>query len=340
MKLTNKKTRITILFIFAIAFSVIAQKQSVFDALPDDEVISVRLETNMKQLINKKFDEKYQPGEFEFLSGPLEGKKYDIQVKPRGNIRKEICAFPPLMLKFPKTEFEFRKVKMVQICRNTSQMEDLVLKEYLAYKLYQELTDNSFKVRLLKVLYEGERPGSKEMNRYAFFIEPKKEVADRIGGKVYEPKVTKVDVLERFHYNTMTMFQYLISNTDWAIENLHNMTLVASKELNAVITIPYDFDYSGLVNAYYAVPHKTVPIEHVTERYNKSHCMTMDEMKEIRALVLEQKDELIACVENFTSLSEDNRKKILHSFDKCFDAIENEKVCRNIFVRNCKEISN
>ena len=290
----------------------------------------------MKQLISKKFDEKYQPGTLEFLSGPLTGTTYKMEIKPRGNIRKEVCSFPPLMMKFPKAEYEFRKVKMVQVCRNSTQMEELILKEYLAYKLYQELTDNSYGVRLLKVQYDGEVPGSKEMERYAFLIEPKKEVADRVGGKIYEPKVTKVDILERFHFNLMTVFQYLIANTDWAVENLHNMTLVAHRELNALLTIPYDFDYSGFVNAYYAVPHETIPVKHVTDRYNKSFCMTEDEMMEVRTHMMDRKDELISCVENFTLLSEKDRKNILNSFSKCFDVFDNERVCKNVFVRDCK----
>ena len=48
------------------------------------------------------------------------------------------------------------KVKLVTHCRGANKYDAYVLKEYLAYKIYNELTDYSLRVRLLEIEYVEE----------------------------------------------------------------------------------------------------------------------------------------------------------------------------------------
>ena len=59
----------------------------------------------------------------------------------------------------------------------------------------------------------------------------------------------------------------MIGNTDWAVPNNHNVKLIYDKErkLAPPLVVPYDFDYSGLVDASYAVPNEVIGTEKVTE---------------------------------------------------------------------------
>ena len=50
--------------------------------------------------------------------------------------------------------------------------EDYLFKEYLIYKLYNVLTDNSFRVRLVKIEYINTHKKANPIKTYAFLIEP------------------------------------------------------------------------------------------------------------------------------------------------------------------------
>ena len=50
------------------------------------------------------------------------------------------------------------------------------------------------------------------------------------------------------------MFSYMIGNTDWSMAYQHNTEMFFNGKINSS---PYDFDHSGLVNAYYAKPNLT-----------------------------------------------------------------------------------
>jgi hypothetical protein len=310
---------------------------SLFDVLHPDSITHVRIETNFKKVIRGKMNPVYQKGSFQFLSGPLSGNEYAIQVKGRGNIRKEVCFFPPLKIKFSKSDIQFHKLKWVNICRSSKDMEGVLFKEYLSYKLYQTLTDKSFDVRLFHVeIYE---PGKDEayLSCYAFMIEPMKRLVERTVTKEYSPRVMRARVLDRYYYPLANVFEYLIGNTDWNIANAHNLKFLRTSELPGVVPVPYDFDYSGFVNAGYAVPHESLPIQHVRERYNKGHCVTQEELDIIAKVVLDKKTEMLQVIESFHLMEEKNRKRLLNYLEAGFEELENEKLRTRIFMKNCKQ---
>ena len=88
-----------------------------------------------------------------------EGVEHAIAVRNRGNSRLRVCEFPPLRLDFDRdatagTVFEGQnKLKLVTHCRNYDRGEQDMLEEYLTYRLFNALTDASFRVRLLRIRY-------------------------------------------------------------------------------------------------------------------------------------------------------------------------------------------
>ena len=107
-------------------------------------------------------------------------------------IRLETCRFPPLKINLPKnslggTVFDGEdKIKMVSHCANRDSDEQNVLEEFLAYRTYNVVTDNSFRVRLARMTYVDSRGKDDPVTRYAFFIEEKEAVAERVGGMMLE----------------------------------------------------------------------------------------------------------------------------------------------------------
>ena len=62
----------------------------------------------------------------------------------------------------------------------------------------------------------------------------------------------------------------MIGNTDWTVPVFHNNVLIISQGnlqgLGSGIAVPYDFDYSGLVDANYAVPSDQLNLPSVLDR--------------------------------------------------------------------------
>lgn len=328
------KRTIAIFISFFFLTLVIAQS-TLFEQLPENEIYKVQIEADLKKLIKEKMDPIYQEGKFTFLSGPLNGQSFEVEIRARGNIRKEICYYPPVKLKFKKSEFKHHKIKWVNICRETEPMREVLLKEYLTYQLYQKLTDQSLGVRLFEVEYLDKDGDKSMLSSYGFMIEPIKELAERTGAKEYEPRIMRPRILDRHYYPLVSMFQYLVGNTDWAIDNLHNLKFLRNSNYTGIIPVPYDFDYSGFVNAYYAVPHESLPIKHVRDRYNKGHCLSTDELQEVRELVLSKKEEMLNLIASFDHLPERSKNKLVSFMEQGFDDLENDKACKRIFLKNC-----
>lgn len=248
-------------------------KTSVFDLFHQDSVALLTIETDFKNLFDTKQEEAYQTASLAFTGMDGEEWRKDINVSTRGVTRKKICDFPPLKIAFSKEELasedlsEYHTLKLVTHCQDSTHNEQLLLKEYLVYRLYNVLTDHSFRTQLAKVKYIDSNDHFPDQEKYAFIIENNKEMAARLSGELLSSKTYQLKAINEENYNLLALFQYMVGNTDWNLSRQHNIKLVLPKEEEIPVAVPYDFDYSGLVNANYAVPHANLPIAHVRERF-------------------------------------------------------------------------
>ena len=150
----------------------------------------------------------------------------------------------------------------------------------------------------------------------------------------------RAGLLDRQVYPLFSVFQYLIGNTDWHLDNFHNVKFLRNSKAQSIVPVPYDFDYSGFVDAPYAVPHNTLPIKNVRERYNKAHCLNDVERKEICELICSKKEEMYALIDNFTLLSKRSRGKLRHYLEDGFEVLESKKRSGRVFVKDCEECPN
>ena len=216
------------------------------------------------------------------------GNRMAVTVELRGITRRtaEICAFPPLHVRFsspPPATSPFageKKLKLVTHCRNTPSFDRITLLEYAAYRLYQSLTPRSFGARLATIRYV-DSSGRVIAIRPAFFIEDLKDVAARNGTAEYRagPRIPTAD-LNAADSARYALFQHMIANHDWSMRAgpvgdtcCHNAKLIGAPGAGNAIPIPYDFDFSGLVNAPYANPPEQLKIRSVRERKYRGYCV-------------------------------------------------------------------
>ena len=308
-------------------------KQSIFDVMNHTEVLELTLEANINDLTTNRNTEEYQAGFVRFADGEEMEQAWKIKVRPRGKYRRRICEMPPLKLKFKKAELEmaglskFNDLKLVTHCaENKTDAKEWLMKEYLTYKLYNELTPNSFRVQLVRITYIDIPTGEKRKN-WGFLIEDKDQVADRMGAETCDCNNLDKSQLNVNSEELMTVFQYMIGNEDWDLTMVRNLKMF-KKANGEIIPVPYDFDFTGIVNAGYAIPNASYGMSKVVDRaYFGTSQMEEDLSGTMRYLKMKRKD-LISIVKNFKILNVANRATIvnyLESFYQTDDFVKVEK---------------
>lgn len=298
---------------------------------------------DIRAVINDIEDRNEHPAKFILVNDDSSLTSFDIKVKVRGNMRSNpnICKFPPLRLNFKKkqtrnTLFDGQdKLKLVSHCNNINQNERYVLHEYLVYKHYNLLTEASFRVRLLKMTYKDTEGRVKDINRYGFIIEDEDIMARRNNARIYKKKLYHHDMCHKPALDIMMVFQYMIGNTDWSIPVLHNIKLIVGKE-KLPIPVPYDFDYSGLINTHYSTPAPELPIKSVTERYFLGFCRKPGVYDQIFDQFVALKEDFYQLYENSGLLDNRQAKNTIRYFNQFYKIIKDPKLSKNRIKRVCK----
>lgn len=320
------------------------KKPSIFSSFPQEDILELHLQTNFKQLIKEKAQKEKIASILNYKDAEGKAISQNVKIKARGTIRNESCYYPPIKLYFPKGELEnagFRKkfndYKLVLKCKNVGNQEELVLKEYLVYKMYQLLTDNSFRVQLVHLTIEDLSKQQKTMQSFAFLIENEDELKTRIKGKKVEIEseaLTPADFLPA-QYDLMAMFQFMIGHTDWNVTGKNNLKVTQVAGDNLPSAIPFDFDFAGIVNSEYAVPHEDLPIKNVTERYFLGKCREKGAYKTTVQQFKSKKKAMLNLVADFKYLSAASKEEMRTYLEGFFEVIESSKMFKQQILENC-----
>jgi len=286
--------RISIPILFSVCFFVneVRSESPASPLFDSHSVLELNMKVNFKELCRPREtpDCDYRATEFVYQQGG-EQRIIPIEIRVRGGWRalSSNCSIPLLFVRFPGqgtagTPFEGQSsLPLTTHCGRSSSLNDFagsgnytsyeqfLLKEYLAYRLYNEMTAMSLRVRLARIRYENpEKPG-RYFKSYAFFTEHFKSLAERSRTELLARGNFDYQVLDTRSADVLALFQFMIGNTDWSIVRQRN-TILVQPENGAQIPVPYDLDMSGLVNAPYAGPPPTLPIKEVRDRYYLGFC--------------------------------------------------------------------
>lgn len=299
-------------------------EKSIFEHLSFDEVIKVEIETDIDSLLNTKRSEEELPATFSYKDEKGKKRSWNVELQVRGKFRRRVCPFPPLFVNFSKKELEaagfndHNDLKLVTHCVDNEVGDENVLREYLTYKLYQILSPTHYRVQLVKVKYSDDN-SSTGFTRYGILMEDEDEMRGRYASKVCDDCYsTPKDSFQSACVNTHDLFQYMIGNTDWSMAKQHNIKLIHFADKTSPLPVPYDFDYSGMVNAHYAIPPSKLPIKSVRERYFQWRGANSDELKETLALFEAKKEALYDLIIHFEPLAMESRIDIMTYLDSFY----------------------
>jgi hypothetical protein len=179
------------------------------------------------------------------------------------------------------TPFEGRRtLRLVTPCRLTGSYDKYTVLEYLVYKSYAVLMEPALRVRLVRVRFHDSEKPARANSAYAFFIEDIGQAAVRRGQVWLDIESQPSDGLDAAQLTLMTLFQYMVGNTDWSAVKgrpndrcCHNVAIFGQEGVDFNTVVPFDFDQTGLVDPPYAAPPDlSLGIRHITQRKYRGFC--------------------------------------------------------------------
>ena len=278
--------------------------------------------------------------------GAVPAVPLQVNLHTRGNIRlqADMCAFAQLSIEFVKqdvkrTAFDGQsKLKFLVHCNEGPRFEQLVLLEYLAYRLYNVMTPRSFRVRLAHATYADSKSGRTLSTHNAVFIEDDDDVAARMEGRAGEPTGLLFKDFDQDSLTLMTVFQYMIGNPDYSITAMHNVHLVQTPA-NVRYPITWDFDVTGLVDPQYALPNAKVrkAIAAVRARSYLGPCRTAEEFEPTLAAFRGKQGEMQALINAIPGLDDAERRKAAEYLGEFFTVIGSKELVKRALIDTCHD---
>jgi hypothetical protein len=323
-------------------YAVVDTLQENFGLFDSDELLEISLRFDITYYKKKKSDKDYLDAILTYRTSDKDSINKSLKVRSRGVFRRTYCNFPPLMLNFKIKDTilgEFsniNKLKMVTYCKPGN--EEYLLKEYLVYKLYNVLTDNSFRVRLLRVNYINTSKQSKPVRAFAFVIEPTEVLAKRLNSvEVTSTNLTQRDINPEI-VDRMAIFNYMIGNTDFTVSTHHNILILAKGSADSPslrMLVPYDFDFSGLVNTNYSTPIDNLGLKSVRDRYYLGICRNEEVMLNSIKEFSDRKEEFYRVIKEFPYLSAKSKNEMNRYLDGFFIGFDKRNSVLYGLLKNC-----
>ena len=281
------------------------------------------------------------------------GVSQAIRLTPRGitRLRRETCTFPPLRVEFalppaPPSPFAGQgRLKLVTHCQPSTSFQQHVLLEYAAYRLYNLISPASFRARLASIDYVDD-DGRPFASRVGFFIEERDDVGRRIGlapapvGDLVAARRLDAAASARF-----ALFEYMIGNLDWSMRAgppgdgcCHNGRLFSAPNASStaanLVPVPYDFDFSGLVDAPYATPPEGYSGS-VRHRHYRGYCAHNAEVRAAAADLRAKRSAILGEFARIPGLEPRRQRKAIAYLGEFFADIANDKRVDDQLLRSC-----
>jgi hypothetical protein len=281
----------------------------------------------------------------------------DVELRTRGitRLRRDVCEFPPIRLDFDREEvtgtiFEGQnRLKLAVHCQNDDEdYEQYVLKEYLAYRMHNLLTDLSFRVRLARVTYVDTDEPDETLTRRAFLIEDDELMAARNGMVPLVVPNVSLALTDPAYLALTEIFEYLVGNPDWSAiargpaeeECCHNTTPIVN-EAGFAYSVPYDFDITGIVDARYAnrvfnPSERGLGIRSIRQRVYRGICPSLPHLEATLQLFVERRDALYALYQGQEGLDPDVLEDTIEYLDEFFETISDPGRVDSEIRRACR----
>lgn len=321
---------------------------AVFESLfTEEQPLEMTLKTDLKQFRKERRKEQYQPAEMTIGMNESFQSTYPVRIKARGIYRRDNCTLPPIMLNIRHSKIDadslkdIVKMKLYVRCKSVKQYNDYILREYLTNKIYTLISPISYRVRLVRLKIIDTGKDNEETVDWAFLQEPDELMEKRLEGRMVKSDRLSMATVNREVMDEVALFQYMVGNGDYSVTGRHNLRVIAvqNPELQGFLVIPYDFDYTGLVNTSYAIPGEqgeNLGITNVRVRYYLGPCRDT----EIHQAEVEEfanyRERIIDYINNFEYLDGKEKEDMIEYLESYFEEAEKDDFVQRKIQTTCR----
>ena len=133
----------------------------------------------------------------------------------------------------------------------------------------------------------------------------------------------------------LAVFQYMIGNDDWYVISKHNIELLTCGPQKIKVAVPYDFDWSELVNAAHTLP-KGIPVSKMaSRRIYKGLCVEDSILGQTFQYLTEKKGDIENTINAFEYLPSNTKKQSIRYVRKFYSTIGNKTSRQEVFGEHC-----
>ncbi len=315
-----------------------------------NETFNISITAPWRDIVRKAKVQDAYPASMQFTDSLGQSHNIPITVERRGITRQVVCKYPPIKLRMNKEDVKgtpFRgqdELKLVTHCDKGDRWEQYYIKEFLAYRFFNEITEKSYRARALAVTYVDSDNNSADDPRFGFLIEDTSDVAKRNDLSKQDFPRIKTRQLDKLQASQVALFEYLISNVDFEILSgpqddkcCHNARLIGDDSGNNVVAVPYDFDSSGFVDAHYAVPNDFLGIRAVTQRLYRGFCSHNDTLEQARQEYIAKEAAIMGLINSESRLSSRTQKTANKFIGEFFETIKSDKDFQKDIIGKCRK---
>ena len=321
-----------------------------FAVFSDDDLLEVSIRFNLTSYLRKNLNGGSLNGVLTINPGKPDSLSKNVTIRTRGAFRYDKCSFAPMEIGFKRSLYAYpdsgkiKKIKLVTHCQSGTKYDEFVLREYLVYKLYNVLTDSSYRVRLLRVTYIDTEKNRKPLIQYGFFVEPKPLLASRTNSVVVDAMNLTQNHIVPEVMDRVAIFNYMVGNWDWAVQSLHNIVVLKSLSYTSSglgNAVPFDFDLTGVVDPDYNMPPPESGLTSNRDRLYMGVCRDRETYRKGLKEFIEKKDGFYKVINEFPYLTDRSKKDIANYLDGFFSYLDkgkNTDSLISLFLNSCKKI--
>jgi len=296
------------------------------DIFEETTPMHITLTLDVKRYQREKFKGEYMPVHFLYEINDTLHLEKDMRLKARGKFRRSHCSLAPFWLNIRKADVmnknlqDIKRIKIVTHCNGSRAYDVYVLKEFLAYKIYNILSPVSFRVRLIRMTYVDTGRKNRRTEGWAFMIEPEEMLAERLGSVAIKNDKLVLASMRPADMDLVALFQYMIGNADYSVAERHNLKILGMPGFGAegFTPVPYDFDYTGIVDAQYAVPGENLGISSVRDRYFLGPCRGDEAFTAAIEHINGKREDIFRLINNFEHLEHKNKRVLISYLEEYF----------------------
>jgi hypothetical protein len=124
----------------------------------------------------------------------------------------------------------------------------------------------------------------------------------------------------------MAVFQYMIGNFDWYVSRPHNIETIKALNIftDKAIPVPYDFDFSGIVDAPYAIPREDLGLRSIQQRVYLGVCSQQDQWNDVLMAFMELKEPFFSMIRDFEWLNRQDKEQMISYLNQFYRLLQGE----------------